>query len=177
MKNEEHKIQAAAIKELSYHSAFQWLFAIPNGGARDPITGARMRREGVRSGVWDLFFPHPCYSDALERAHELPFSRSGLWIEVKSATGRIRRLTEKQAEFGIYVYQQGFAIAICRSSREIVDVCRRYLGNVYWESDQALQECQERLESIAFSNIRKNKKVKPKDVNKTLQESETKQDE
>lgn len=33
------------------------IFAIPNGGNRDMITGSIMRREGVRRGVPDLFVP------------------------------------------------------------------------------------------------------------------------
>ena len=30
-------------------------FAIPNGGARNAITGAMLKREGVKKGVFDVF--------------------------------------------------------------------------------------------------------------------------
>lgn len=33
------------------------LLHVPNGGARSPATGARMRRLGVRPGVPDLLLP------------------------------------------------------------------------------------------------------------------------
>lgn len=47
-------------------------FAIPNGGARDPITGARLKAEGVRAGAPDLVF----------------WRQKGrvLWMEVKNGT-------------------------------------------------------------------------------------------
>src|SRR5260221_619127 len=35
------------------------LFAVPNGGARDPITGSRLKAEGVRRGTPDLILARP----------------------------------------------------------------------------------------------------------------------
>lgn len=35
------------------------LFAIPNGGLRDKITAAKLKAEGVKPGVSDLFLPVP----------------------------------------------------------------------------------------------------------------------
>src|SRR5258708_6266486 len=47
------------------------LFAIPNGGARDPITGSRLKQEGVRPGILDLML-------AVKRG-----DFGGLFIEMK----------------------------------------------------------------------------------------------
>jgi len=52
------------------------LLAIPNGEKRDKITGARLKRAGVRAGVPDLFLPV-----ARHGAH-------GLWLELKDGKGR-----------------------------------------------------------------------------------------
>lgn len=49
-----------------------YLFAIPNGGARNPREGARLKAEGVKPGVSDLFLPLPRQG------------RAGLWIEMKA---------------------------------------------------------------------------------------------
>ena len=61
MKLTEHRIQAGLFKWFKLASArhpeLALLFAIPNGGARDPITGAMLKAEGVKRGVPDLFLP------------------------------------------------------------------------------------------------------------------------
>lgn len=52
------------------------LYHVPNGGARDRSTGARMKLEGVKAGVPDL---------------HLPVARKGyhgLWLELKAEGGR-----------------------------------------------------------------------------------------
>ena len=49
-----------------------YLLAIPNGGRRDKITGARLKAEGVKPGVSDLLLP-------LRRQ-----GFAGLWLELKA---------------------------------------------------------------------------------------------
>lgn len=57
----EHSEQAALIEMCFVHEVqypeLRLLFAVPNGGARDAITGARLKREGVKAGVPDLCLP------------------------------------------------------------------------------------------------------------------------
>src|SRR5688572_6150019 len=53
----EHQEQCAVIQWWGHaHHSYQLpvfaLFAIPNGGARDVITGARLKAEGVRRGAF-----------------------------------------------------------------------------------------------------------------------------
>ena len=57
MKDEEHKIQAGIIKAVEPIPACRWLHAIPNGGNRSAVTGARLKAEGVKRGIPDLFLP------------------------------------------------------------------------------------------------------------------------
>ena len=60
-RNEEHRIQAALFKWARYSAAetpvLHLMLAIPNGGARDAITGAILKAEGVKPGVPDVFLP------------------------------------------------------------------------------------------------------------------------
>jgi len=55
-KNDEHRIQSACVRwfRLKYPKLKNVLFAVPNGGRRDAITGARLKEEGATSGVSDL---------------------------------------------------------------------------------------------------------------------------
>lgn len=60
----EHQEQAAVVSwwnvECYRYNLPQFaLFAIPNGGARDVITGARLKAEGVRRGIVDLCLAAP----------------------------------------------------------------------------------------------------------------------
>jgi hypothetical protein len=49
-----------------------YLLAIPNGGKRNALEAARMKREGVKAGVSDLLLPIPRQDKA------------GLWLELKA---------------------------------------------------------------------------------------------
>lgn len=55
LKEHEEQVLFLAEFELAYPSVL--IFAIPNGGDRNPIVGARLKAEGVKPGVPDLFIP------------------------------------------------------------------------------------------------------------------------
>lgn len=78
-RRDEHAEQAALIRWAQIQAcrlpALGLLFAIPNGGRRDAVTGARLKAEGVRAGVPDLCLPWPAGG------------WHGLWIELKAAGG------------------------------------------------------------------------------------------
>ena len=59
--DEEHRIQCACVQWMYYQhpELFPVLFAIPNGGRRDKTTGAKLKAEGVKSGVADLELAKP----------------------------------------------------------------------------------------------------------------------
>lgn len=86
----EHKNQVALFQWASYQSRrypeLALLFAIPNGGARDKITGKRLKAEGVKAGVPDML---------------LPVARGawhGYFIELKAPDGSPSELQEKWVE-------------------------------------------------------------------------------
>lgn len=54
--DEEHRIQCACVEWFShqYPKLRGRLFAVPNGGKRDQVTGGKLKAEGVVPGVADL---------------------------------------------------------------------------------------------------------------------------
>ena len=54
MKTDEHREQAALFEWARYaggrYPELALLFAVPNGGRRDAVTGARLKSEGVKAG-------------------------------------------------------------------------------------------------------------------------------
>jgi len=76
----EHEEQVALFKwwEFACHSFglnSKCLFAIPNGGKRDVVIAKRLKQEGVKSGIPDIFLAVP-----REGKH-------GLFIELKKKKG------------------------------------------------------------------------------------------
>jgi hypothetical protein len=69
------------------------VFAVPNGGHRDIRVARRMKGEGVRAGVWDIFVPIP--------RNGCP----GLWLEFKVGRGK---LSPAQQDWGKAMRAQGY---------------------------------------------------------------------
>ena len=113
--DEEHRIQTACVEwfRVSHPKYRNLLFAIPNGGRRDAVTGRKMKEEGVLAGVADLFLALP--SDG----------KHGLFIEMKTKKGTQQ---QSQKDFQNSVTKQGYEYAICRSldefSRVVIDYLR-----------------------------------------------------
>lgn len=98
-----------------FHYAYpdRLIFAIPNGGARSAITGARLRDEGVTAGVPDLFL-----CAAKGEFH-------GLFIEMKTPTGK---LSAAQKQVAVQIVQEGYSFAVCRSFDEFRQIITEYLS-------------------------------------------------
>lgn len=101
----EHDEQAALIRWWagvceSYGLSEKHLFAIPNGGQRNRIVASRLKDEGVRAGVPDLFLAVPINNF------------SGLFIEMKKPKGG--RVTDVQKEYSALLNKAGYkAIVAC----------------------------------------------------------------
>lgn len=113
----EHDTQSAFFAMLKAHEnehpCLGLAFAIPNGGKRDPVTAARLKREGVKAGVPDVFLPVPSGEYA------------GLWIEFKF--GRNKPEPEQLAWMG-QLERQGYETAICYSWQDAFDKVMAYLS-------------------------------------------------
>lgn len=120
MRNEEHKEQCAVLEWWGYkcHSfgvPEHLLFAIPNGGARNAITGAILKAEGVRAGVPDLFLACP------NRYY------SGLFVEMKKPKGG--RVSDAQAGMRTLLMWAGYDVQICEGADKARAVITDYLEN------------------------------------------------
>jgi hypothetical protein len=113
--NEEHYIQSLIVDwfDMRYYHLRLLLFAIPNGGARSVITGAMLKREGVRRGVPDLFLAIPTHS------------ASGLFVEVKTPKGRV---TPDQENYHDMLGEAGYDVKVVRSLSEGIDSIRSHLS-------------------------------------------------
>lgn len=88
------------------------LFAVPNGGARTAITGARLKREGVRKGVFDILLM-VCRK-----------SSNGLWIEMKHGKNK---LTPEQEQFSLMASAAGYECVVCWNWEEAKKEIEGYL--------------------------------------------------
>lgn len=99
----------------------QWFHAIGNGGSRGDtdqsrrIEGGKMKAEGVKKGVSDLFLP-------VKRGQW-----SGFYIELKKMPGKGVGPSDEQLEFGEFVKTQGYAFMIAYGWREARDAIISYL--------------------------------------------------
>lgn len=118
----EHQIQTQLFRwwELWSPPELKWnLFAIPNGGKRSWLTGARLKAEGVRRGVPDIML-----AAAAMDYH-------GLFIELKTEKGR---LTDNQEAMLIRLDRAGYRAVCCRGYQAAVAELMNYV--TAWEAWQ-----------------------------------------
>ena len=114
LNDREHQIQCACVKwfRLQYPKMAKLLIAPPNGGARNPVEGAKKKAEGMTSGVADLvlFKSNRFYGT--------------LCIEMKTKTGR---QSESQKEWQKLVEANGHKYVVCRSLDDFIREVKEYL--------------------------------------------------
>lgn len=115
--DEEHRIQTACVRwfRLKYPHLSPRLFAVPNGGRRDGVTGARLKADGVLAGVADLILlvPNAGYH--------------ALLIEMKTPKGR---QSDSQRAWQQEVCAEGeYKYVVCRSLDDFIREVDVYLTN------------------------------------------------
>lgn len=89
------------------------MFHIPNGGSRNKLEAANLKKQGVRAGVPDI-----C----------LPVARGGyhgLFIELKFGKNKT---TAKQDEWLSKLNEKGYAVAVCYGCKKAQDKILKYLN-------------------------------------------------
>lgn len=114
MRHDESRMQIACVRwfRLQWRRYATLLNSVPNGGARDIVTGRILKAEGVVAGVADL---------------ELNIARHGfhgLKIELKTAKGR---QSASQKAWQKAVEAQGYKYIIVRSVEEFINEINAYI--------------------------------------------------
>lgn len=92
------------------------LFAIPNGGKRFGREAVRLKAEGVRSGVPDLYFAYPCNG------------YHGLFIEMKRSKKSASHVDDKQVQWQERLNKAGYLSVICYGAEDAIRTISNYLG-------------------------------------------------
>ena len=89
------------------------LYHIPNEGKRSRATGARLRAEGLKSGVPDICLP------VARGGHH------GLYIELKRRRGA--RITQEQLDWVERLAGEGYVAAVCLGCDEAISLITQYM--------------------------------------------------
>jgi hypothetical protein len=96
-----------------------FLIAIPNGGNRNPKEAARLKAQGVKAGVSDLFLALPANGAC------------GLWIELKApktATTKAGKPSQSQIDWLESMAQVGYAARLCYGWQAAKQTIQEYLA-------------------------------------------------
>ena len=89
------------------------LYHVPNGGSRNTLEAANLKRQGVKAGVPDLCLP------VARQGHH------GLYIEMKWGKNKV---TENQSQWLEELRQQGYKAVVCYGADEAIRVIEEYLN-------------------------------------------------
>lgn len=112
MTEHHHQMLTVAWFRAQYPSLAMLLFAIPNGGQRNPATAAHLKAEGVVAGIPDLFLAVPMGQD------------HGLFLEMKTPTGVV---SKAQHAAHSSLRAQGYRVDIARGYEAAKTLLREYL--------------------------------------------------
>lgn len=113
MTEHDHQVKVLQFCHRHEDQRLQMIFAIPNGGHRSKPVAAKLKAEGVKPGVPDLFLPIA--------AHGF----HGLWIELKAEGGR---LSKEQAAWIDNLNQQGYMAVLCTGHEAATQTIESYIN-------------------------------------------------
>lgn len=122
MKNLEDKLQQACVTWFRLQYPNITIFSIPNGGSRNAIEAAKLKRTGALAGVADLFVMKSKHSYYFDSGGYIKY---GLFIELK--VGKNSQ-TDAQREFASKAMSAGYFYQVCRSFDEFKEVIENYLS-------------------------------------------------
>ena len=109
----EHLIQKTYFEWLKKKNpkVYSLAFAIPNGGQRHVVVASKLKAEGVKAGVPDIFIAVP-----RKGFH-------GLFMEAKTEKGKP---TKSQLEWMDRLAGQGYMVALCKGLDALIDTTESY---------------------------------------------------
>ena len=116
-KHIESQYQCAVIQYCKYLEAqipaLKWIHCSLNGARLTPHRAARAKAEGMKAGIFDLFWPVPS-----GKWH-------GLYIEMKKPNGKLTDLQKEFLEFG---ERQGYCMRVAFDPQEAMKIIKQYYG-------------------------------------------------
>lgn len=113
MKNEEYLLQCAFVHWFRVQHPDKLLWHTPNGGQRNKIVAAKLKRMGTLAGVPDIFIAEP-----VEKHH-------GLFIEMKAGSGR---LSKAQTALMKRLIERGYCGSVTNSVEGGMEIVKRYFA-------------------------------------------------
>ena len=107
----ESELQQQCVSWFRYTYPQYIICAVPNGGSRNAIEAAKLKREGVLAGFADLI---------IVADHRI------LFVEMKTEKGRMQ---DSQKAFKEKVEKLGFKYVVCRSFDEFRIIVSGFLGS------------------------------------------------
>ncbi len=109
--------QTLVFQWAAYYHVLRWLHSVPNGGKRNAREAARLKAQGVKSGVSDMFLP--MVMDGCP----------GLYIELKRRKqDGPSKVSPKQALFHRDMKKQGYKCVVCYGADEAISIIKEYAG-------------------------------------------------
>lgn len=112
-KQSEHDIQSACVNWFRYQYPKYLIYAIPNGGERNAIVAAKLKKEGVLAGVPDLHIPI-----ARKGFH-------GLYIEMKAGKNKP---TDNQLTIMDKLRNEGYKCEVCYNLDDFIKTVTSYFN-------------------------------------------------
>jgi len=112
----EAQEQEVVIKWSQYAGISAYLIHIPNGGSRNYLEACKLKRQGVKAGVSDLFFAYP------------KNNYHGLWLEIKRRKPLSSVLSKHQKEWIELMKNVGYKCDVAFGATEAISIISDYIG-------------------------------------------------
>ncbi|MBA3645320.1 MAG: VRR-NUC domain-containing protein [Gemmatimonadaceae bacterium] len=123
----EHAEQSFLFQRLELEAGkypeLRLAFAVPNGSNKSMAMAAKFKKEGLKSGVPDIVLPVPRY----------PFH--GLFVEMKRSDAVPSDLSPAQRDWLAALEDQGYAVEVCCSDEEALEMILRYIKHDRWKTN------------------------------------------
>lgn len=110
--NEQEKVIQWSENKASVWPQLKLLYHVPNGGSRNRVEAAKLKRMGVKAGVPDLVLPIPMGGYA------------GLYIEMKVGSNKP---TKRQQEWIECLKMYGHRVQTCYCANEAIETIENYM--------------------------------------------------